>query len=232
MTSFERAVTEEQKESRKREVKDAFESQFAVMPLSQITLTTIAGDLKWTRSNLYKYYRSVYEILADVWAEKISVLHEDFNIRLEALVDNTPHGYAELAYRMFFTRSDVLRYLIIQPLIVDDPVALERMRAVRPSYKRWLAVHSELLMERFDLSKEQSEAVYLAAYYAALGLYNTEKFESRLVPEIADRYDDYVRWRFISTVEVAVINAQEYTRDPSRNPMNLIRDKNPARNRS
>ena len=50
---FERARTSEQKEARMAEIKKAASDLFDEVPYSEITLTTIAKRLSWTRANLY-----------------------------------------------------------------------------------------------------------------------------------------------------------------------------------
>ena len=55
MTDFVRARSEEQKQARMAEIKAAADSLFNSVTYQEITLSTIAGKLSWTRANLYKY---------------------------------------------------------------------------------------------------------------------------------------------------------------------------------
>lgn len=55
MQDFTRARSEEQKRQRMQEIKTAAETLFKEHPYHEITLTTIAEQLSWTRANLYKY---------------------------------------------------------------------------------------------------------------------------------------------------------------------------------
>ena len=69
MAEFIRARSPEQKEQRLDEIKGAVRRQFAERPYHEITLTTIAEELGWSRANLYKYVTTKEEIfllLADV----------------------------------------------------------------------------------------------------------------------------------------------------------------------
>ena len=54
MTDFVRARSEEQKQARMAEIKAAADELFCSVPYQEITLSTIAGKLSWTRANLYK----------------------------------------------------------------------------------------------------------------------------------------------------------------------------------
>ena len=53
MAKFIRARSEEQKAQRMAEIKAAAERQFAEHPYHEISLTTIADELGWSRANLY-----------------------------------------------------------------------------------------------------------------------------------------------------------------------------------
>lgn len=55
MPAFKRARSAEQKQERMREIKRAAADLFATRPYHEITLTTIAEQLSWSRANLYKY---------------------------------------------------------------------------------------------------------------------------------------------------------------------------------
>lgn len=219
---FERAVTDDQKQVRKDEIKKVFEEQFSKAPLSQISLTSISKGLEWGRSNIYKYYGSVDEILADVWADKFTALCNDFNTNLKGMVECTPEMYAELAYQMYFGRDDVLRYISLQPTIAANPNTLPILRDVRPLYKRWISEHLDLLQLKFGLNRGQAENVYIEEYYIAIGLFNTENFEMKLSPEIADMYPRYVHWRFISAISLLVRNAIVYSEHPETDPRTML----------
>ena len=50
MTDFVRARSEEQKQARMAEIKVAADELFCSVPYQEITLSTIAGKLSWTRA--------------------------------------------------------------------------------------------------------------------------------------------------------------------------------------
>ena len=62
MAEFIRARSPEQKGQRLDEIKGAVRRQFAERPYHEITLTTIAEELGWSRANLYKYVTTKEEI--------------------------------------------------------------------------------------------------------------------------------------------------------------------------
>ena len=71
MTDFVRARSEEQKQARMAEIKAAADSLFNSVPYQEITLSTIAGKLSWTRANLYKYVTTKEEIYLEICSDKM-----------------------------------------------------------------------------------------------------------------------------------------------------------------
>ncbi|MCQ2085209.1 MAG: hypothetical protein MJZ21_03580, partial [archaeon] len=79
MEKFTRAVTEEQKLIRRNEIKLAAEKELSLHPTFELSMTSVAKSLNWTRSNLYKFYASVNEVIGDIWADKFTSLCREFN---------------------------------------------------------------------------------------------------------------------------------------------------------
>ena len=73
MADYIRARRDEHKEERLSQIKEATAELFAKCPYSEITLTTIAEKLGWSRANLYKYVTTKEEIFLEIDAEKMSV---------------------------------------------------------------------------------------------------------------------------------------------------------------
>ena len=67
---FIRARSGEHKEERLSQIKEATAELFASCPYSEITLTTIAEKLGWSRANLYKYVTTKEEIFLEISAKK------------------------------------------------------------------------------------------------------------------------------------------------------------------
>lgn len=73
MNDFIRARSSEQKEFRMSEIKNAADMLFKKHPFSDITLTTIAENLGWSRANLYKYVTTKEEIFLAIVEEKMEI---------------------------------------------------------------------------------------------------------------------------------------------------------------
>ena len=75
MADYIRARSDEHKEERLSQIKEATAELFSTCPYSKITLTTIAEKLGWSRANLYKYVTTKEEIFLEISAEKMSAYY-------------------------------------------------------------------------------------------------------------------------------------------------------------
>ena len=75
MADYIRARSDEHKEERLSQIKEATAELFANCPYSEITLTTIAEKLGWSRANLYKYVTTKEEIFLEISAEKMAAYY-------------------------------------------------------------------------------------------------------------------------------------------------------------
>ena len=85
MAEFIRARSAEQKEQRLDQIKDAVRRQFATRPYHEITLTTIADELGWSRANLYKYVCTKEEVFLLLTADELDAY-------FDALLAALPEG--------------------------------------------------------------------------------------------------------------------------------------------
>ncbi len=69
---FIRARSEEHKEERLAQIKGATAELLESDPYSEITLTTIAEKLGWSRANFYKYVTIKEEIFLEIASEKMA----------------------------------------------------------------------------------------------------------------------------------------------------------------
>ena len=95
MTDFVRARSEEQKQARMAEIKAAADELFCSVPYQEITLSTIAGKLSWTRANLYKYVTTKEEIYLEICSDKMQSYFDDLFARTRQITVLTPASARE-----------------------------------------------------------------------------------------------------------------------------------------
>ena len=134
MADFIRARSAEQKEQRLNEIKGAVRRQFAERPYHEITLTTIAEELGWSRANLYKYVSTKEEVFLLLAADECRAY---FDALLAALPEGcglSPATIAEVwagianAHQEYFRLGDLLS------TIIETNVGVERLAEFKRCY--------------------------------------------------------------------------------------------------
>lgn len=170
MAEFIRARSAEQKGQRLEEIKGAVRRQFAARPYHEITLTTIADELCWSRANLYKYVSTKEEVFLLLTADEMDSY---FNALLTALPEGcglSPDTVAEVwagianAHQEYFRLGDLLT------TIVETNVTVERLMAFKRAYYDHVAQMRERLPLILDIAPERVEPLLIAIYYHATGL--------------------------------------------------------------
>ena len=170
MAEFIRARSPEQKEQRLDEIKGAVRRQFAERPYHEITLTTIAEELGWSRANLYKYVTTKEEIFLLLTADECDAY---FEALLVALPEDSHLNPAEAAsawadvaaaHQEYFRLGDLLT------TIVETNVTVERLMDFKRGYYAHVAETRERLPQVMDIEPGLVEPLLLAIYYHATGL--------------------------------------------------------------
>lgn len=169
MAEFIRARSAEQKEQRLDQIKDAVRRQFATRPYHEITLTTIADELGWSRANLYKYVCTKEEVFLLLTADELDAY---FDALLAALPEGcglAPDVIAEVwagianAHQEYFRLGDLLS------TIIETNVSVERLADFKGAYYGRVADMRERLPQILDMAPERVEPLLLAIYYHAVG---------------------------------------------------------------
>ena len=170
MAEFIRARSAEQKGQRLEEIKGAVRRQFAARPYHEITLTTIADELGWSRANLYKYVSTKEEVFLLLTADEMDSY---FNALLTALPEGcglSPDTVAEVwagianAHQEYFRLGDLLT------TIVETNVTIERLMVFKRAYYDHVAQMREHLPLILNIAPERVETLLVAIYYHATGL--------------------------------------------------------------
>lgn len=141
MQDYIRARTEEQKEERLGQIKEAADSLFKEMPYTAITLTTIADKIGWSRANLYKYVTTKEEIFLELVLEKMTAY---FNSMLAAFPEGNNFSaevIAEVWAGILNAHKDYLRYVAYLMTIIETNVTVERLALFK---KKWYSLADEL----------------------------------------------------------------------------------------
>lgn len=149
----------------------AADKLFQKQPYHQITMGTIAEELGWSRSNLYKYAATQEEIFLALHSAKNRAWFED----LAQSLDGAPLPTAEFARlwaEVTERHADFLRYQEIVISIIESNVTLERLTRFKRDFADMLAPVVVLLARQCGTDDETATDLYLTLLYQAPGLYN------------------------------------------------------------
>lgn len=170
MSDFQRARSSEQKGQRMASIKKATAELFAANPYHEITLTTIAERLGWSRANLYKYVATKEEIFLELAADARDAY-------FDALLAAFPEGKrfsAEDAARIWAKvaaeHQDWPLFGTMLMTIIEVNVTVERLKVFKKGYYDQLTGLSARLSEAVGISEDRFPALLNTVYYHQTGL--------------------------------------------------------------
>ena len=170
MTDFVRARSEEQKQARMAEIKAAADELFCSVPYQEITLSTIAGKLSWTRANLYKYVTTKEEIYLEICSDKMQSYFDDLFAAFPNDKPFTPDQWAAAWADVLNAHRDYLRYSDILCTIIEVHVTACRLASFKTSYHARRDAFVRLMEVRLALSSHDASEVFLSVLSHAAGL--------------------------------------------------------------
>lgn len=170
MADYIRARSEEQKAERLAQVKAALERQFAMCPYHEITLTTLAEELGWSRTNLYKYVSTKEEVFLAVVGDKRDAYMHALMAALPCgcgfdndTIANVWAGIAA-AHHEFFRYGDLLFS------VIETNVGANKLREFKRGYYEILEPFSAQFASVLGIAPERVEAFTNTVYFHGVGL--------------------------------------------------------------
>lgn len=170
MAEFIRARSDEQKAQRLAQIKLATERQFATHSYHEITLTTIAGELGWSRANLYKYVSTKEEIFLAITMDKRDAYMDDlskaFGSDKRPTNEEIAHTWASLAAK----HQDFFKYNSMLLNIIETNVSVERLMVFKKTYYEKQSILVDKLLPVLGIDEQRIERLTLGVLYHAEGL--------------------------------------------------------------
>lgn len=170
MAEFIRARSTEQKAQRLEEIKTAAADQFSQRPYHEITLTTIAEELGWSRANLYKYVTTKEEIF-------LSLAADAYDAYIDALLAALPKecGFstdviAEIWAGIANAHRDYFQYGNILYTIIETNVSVERLAEYKRNFYDGVARLFAQITPLLGVKEEYLEALFVVIYHQGVGL--------------------------------------------------------------
>lgn len=170
MAEFIRARSDEQKALRMGEIKAAADAQFAARPYHEITLTTIADELSWSRANLYKYVTTKEEIFLALARDKYTSYCEAL---LDALPEDAHLSHKEAAKRWTTVVCEHLDWFKLHDLLVtifESNASAESLKSYKQVYYSYREVFQKRLPDAIDVPEQIVERLTVSIMCQASGL--------------------------------------------------------------
>lgn len=182
MEDFIRARSDAQKAARMAEIKAAADALFSAQPYPTITLSAIAGELSWTRANLYKYVTSKEEIYLELAADKMNAYFDALMAAFPAGCSYTRAVFCEVWAEILAAHTDYLRYADVLGSIIESNVTVERLAAFKANYYARAAEADARFGALLGISAAEADKILLAVLYHAIG-YSGICYRSPLIRE-------------------------------------------------
>lgn len=166
-TDFIRARSDEHKEERLSQIKNATEELFASCPYSEITLTTIAEKLGWSRANLYKYVTTKEEIFLEISAEKMNVYYSALLSAFPEGNQFSPEVIAEVWAGIVNANQDYMRYVSYLNPVIETNVTVERLAVFKRKYYDLAYAFCDRLAQMLSVSREEAYKIQLDVLFYA-----------------------------------------------------------------
>ena len=212
MADYRRARTPERKQERMEAIMAAADGLFARRPYHQITMGTIAEQLGWSRSNLYKYAATQEEIFLALHSKKNRAWLEELAAELESAP--LPVGeFASIWARVTARHSSFLRYQSILVSIIESNVTYERLVAFKRAFAEMVTPVADILARQCRIDDATALDLYLRLLYQAPPLWDHYHFSETTmaalreagIPKTQGTFED----AYAGFVEMCVRRASE-----------------------
>lgn len=166
-TDFIRARSGEHKEERMTQIKEATAELFESDPYSEITLTTIAEKLGWSRANLYKYVTTKEEIILEIAGDKMEAYYGSLLSALPKGNDFSAEVIAELWAGILNANQDYMRYVSYLNPVIETNVTVERLAAFKKKYYSLANALRDRLSATLKIPKEAAYKIQLDVLFYA-----------------------------------------------------------------
>lgn len=167
MADFIRARSDEKKEERLNEIKTAAETLFASAPYGEITLTTIAEKLGWSRANLYKYVTTKEESFLEIAKDKMTAYYTALLSAFPQGNNYSPEVIAEVWAGILNAHQDYMRYVSYLNPIIETNVTVERLAVFKKHYYAFTNTLSDRLAKMLSITQDAAYKLQLDILFFA-----------------------------------------------------------------
>ncbi len=167
MADYIRARSDEHKEERLSQIKEATAELFDSFPYSEITLTTIADKLGWSRANLYKYVTTKEEIFLEIASKKMSAYYGSLLSAFPEGNNFSSQVIAEVWAGIVNANQDYMRYVSYLNPVIETNVTVERLAVFKKKYYDFAYSFCSRLSNMLSITQEEAYKIQLDVLFYA-----------------------------------------------------------------
>lgn len=172
MADYQRAYSAEHKAERFADIMAATDGLFRTHGFHEVTLTTIAKELGWSRGNLYRYAQTKEEVFLALYRQKhrtfVDALVAEFDDALPLPADEFAARWAKIAD----AHHDYWRYQGILTSVIETNVSADLLADFKRELLADIAPAIALISAQMPrLSDAQAAEAHLALVYHAAALH-------------------------------------------------------------
>jgi AcrR family transcriptional regulator len=169
---WERARSEQQKEQRISEIIEATARLYETLKFEKITFVLIAKEANFTRSNLYKYFRTKEEIFLEFIKQDIVIWRKDITANLKPGSITSVKEFASVWVGLQVRHKRLIKLLSILHNALEKNVSIERLTEFKRGALEELFSLAEVLCSIFPKLTIEQAANFLELQIAsAIGLF-------------------------------------------------------------
>lgn len=182
MADFIRARSDEQKEQRMAEIKQAADELFATRPYHEITLASIAEHLGWSRAALYKYVGTKEDIFLEVCSDKMAAYQAALLTAYPAGSTYTLPVLTEVWTEQLVSHRGYFRYCDLLSAVIETNCSIERLAAFKARYHEGQNALVDRFAQNLHAEPARMGQLLMAVYYHAVGI-NSWCYENPLIQQ-------------------------------------------------
>jgi len=170
--NWQRARTDEQKEQRIVAILEATARLYESSTFEKITLAAIAREASFTRSNLYKYFRSKEEIFFEFLKHDVRLWRRDLVDQYAGISACTVESFADIWVKVLVRHERLLRLVSVLYAHLEKKASRESLIGFKHMANHEFGELSTVLCRFFpDLTSEQALTFLQQQQAASIGLY-------------------------------------------------------------
>ncbi|NTV90864.1 MAG: TetR/AcrR family transcriptional regulator [Clostridiales bacterium] len=171
---FKRARSEQQKGIRLAQIANSALELYKEQPYDEITLSSIAEKLDFSRANLYKYFSSKEEIFLMILGTDIKEWGEDVANTMSGFETLTRQEFAHHWAEILFRHKRLIELFSIMNTVIEKHVSVERLAVFKKDMFSNFSMFFEMLQKLLpEMSEEKLRAFLQLQLNYAMGLFPT-----------------------------------------------------------